>query len=239
VEEIGETLIGSLFRAIWREIFPAPRRDGMRWTDLRPEAVNQTTVDITGLVDALTQEALNRDTSLYQCQACQVFYQHASYELIRQECDGCCVACQSTRISLAMGGGGGGGSRSRNAAASPASSARPATPAAPASPASPAIVVTLRNYRSYLGQVVTFEGRVVRVLESSSGGSYAAMFEDLPWREGFKMVIREPHLQSVGGASFTRCLARRTVRVRGLITRHAIFGDQINVTDRAMIQAIF
>jgi hypothetical protein len=93
----------------------------------------------------------------------------------------------------------------------------------------------LDTYQAHVGRVITFEGIVRNVLTSRRGTDYAVMFEYKNWRNGFKMVAFQGATDSVGGSRFLLGLQGRTVRVRGLLVYHAIFGYQIVVTDRKMI----
>jgi hypothetical protein len=170
-------------------------------------------LDLTDLVDALTGIPLNKLTPLYRCR-CQVYYQLASFEVIRQENGGRCVACAGGRPVIVESPGAEWG---RNADTS---------------------VVTMRNYRDHVDRVVSFEGRVVKVISSRRGTDFAAMFEDRDWSKGFKIVAFERDLHAVGGGTFMRSLANRTVRVRGLLKHHPIFGHQIIISDRSMILSV-
>jgi hypothetical protein len=96
-------------------------------------------------------------------------------------------------------------------------------------------VTTLANVRRRVGQIVIFEGRVTDVRLSRSGSSYAAFFENGTWAEAFKLVFLRGAVTTVGGAGFIRSLTGRTVRVRGLVQRHDLFGYEILVSDRSMI----
>jgi len=64
------------------------------------------------------------------------------------------------------------------------------------------------------------------------------MFENKNWQQGFKMVAFRGAVDRIGGERFVYSLANRTVRVRGLLVLHKVFGYQIIVTDRAMILSI-
>ncbi len=169
--------------------------------------------DLSGLRDAVTGTALDPARALYRCGRCEVFYHADSYELVREENAGRCVACgvaSITSISTAQAKQQSG----RNYEAG---------------------ITTLVDYRSKEGQVVIFEGRCVRVLPSRRGSDYAVMFEDKLWTRGFKMVVFRRATASVGGAAFLLGLAGKQLRVRGLIVKHPRFGYQIIVNDRAMI----
>jgi len=79
---------------------------------------------------------------------------------------------------------------------------------------------------------------VVDVKVSASGGDFAAMFEPASWKRGFKLVFLRDSIAAVGGRSFIMNLKGRTVRVRGLIIDHPIFGPEIIVSERRMILSI-
>lgn len=171
-----------------------------------------------GLVDALTGEALNNRFGLFQCDHCKVYYHPTSYDVIQSENSGRCVACLAVTI-------------------------RPVSvPTANRFPQSgfnyQPEVITLTNYREHLGHVITFEGYVQSIRMSRSGNTYALMFEDTNWAAGLKLVIFRRKESAVGGAPFIGRLLHKTVRVRGLLQKHAIFGYQIIVSERTMIQDV-
>jgi hypothetical protein len=99
-------------------------------------------------------------------------------------------------------------------------------------------VVTLQNYRQHVGRVITFQGYVPRVNRSRNGRSYAVMFENASWNHGLKMVVFRGTVAAVGGRDFLTGLRGRTIRVRGLLSHHQIFGYQIIVSNRSMIVEI-
>ena len=177
-----------------------------------------TTGDLSGLVDAFTGEALNAALGLYQCgnRKCGVYYHRSSFEVIRSENNGQCVACLSASIRTI----------STTAAQSKSWQNVSFEPD----------VITLDNYRGHVGRVITFEGIVRKVLKSRSGRDYAVMFEDKDWSDGLKMVVFRGKITAVGGGDFLRGLRGRTIRVRGLLQKHRIFGYQIAVSERRMIQ---
>jgi hypothetical protein len=78
-------------------------------------------------------------------------------------------------------------------------------------------VVTLANYRSHIGRVVTFEGKVRSVQVSRRGSDYAVMFEHTAWQRELKLVFFRGTVAKVGGAGYIRGLNGRHVRVRGLL----------------------
>lgn len=169
--------------------------------------------DLSGLRDAVTGTALDPSRGLYRCRRCEVFYHAESYELVRGENAGRCVACGVASIM------------SISTAQAKQQSGRNYE----------AGITTLADYRSKEGQVVIFEGRCVCVLPSRRGSDYAVMFEDKPWTRGFKMVVLKGATARIGGPAFLRGLAGKQIRVRGLIVKHPRFGYEIIVNDRAMI----
>ncbi len=173
-----------------------------------------TDIDIKDLVDALTGAPLQRNSRLFQCKHCKVFYQEQSVEVIRSENQGRCVSClHSALVSV----GGRSEQRGRNADVN---------------------VITLDNYEKYVGHVITFEGYVHKVLTSRRRTDYAVMFENNSWTKGFKMVAFRGSAERIGGSTFLHSFANRTVRVRGLLVRHKTFGYQIIINDPAMILSI-
>ena len=178
---------------------------------MQPQGIGSQIVDqeIKDLVDALTGAQLDPQLGLYQCQRCKVFYHANSFEVIRSENQGRCVSCLSTEIVSVTAR-----QRGRNADVS---------------------VITLQNYRQFVGRVITFEGFVHDVLISRRGVDYAVMFEPKPWVRGFKLVIFRGDVGTVGGSRFLMSLKRKTVRVRGLLVDHPDFGYEIIVSERGMI----
>jgi len=173
-----------------------------------------TDLDIKDLVDALTGAPLQRSLGLYQCQRCKVFYQPHSVEVIQSENGGRCVSCQHAEIINVAGRR---EQRGRNADVS---------------------VITLENYRQYVGHVITFEGNVHTVLISRRGVDYAVMFENRSWVNGFKMVCFRGDVEKIGGPGYLFGLIGHQVLVRGLLIRHETFGYEIIVSDRAMILSV-
>jgi len=167
--------------------------------------------DLAGILDAFTGEPLNPALGLYRCQ-CQVFYSASSFDFLREENGGRCVSCKQTsivpfaRTDFGMTG-----------------------------VSCPPEIVTLSNYPGYAGRVVTFEGYVRRISASRTGRAYAIMFEDKTWTRGLKAVVFTRHVVDVGGTHFINGLSGKTIRVRGLLQRHDIYGYQIVVTRRSMI----
>lgn len=169
--------------------------------------------NIEDLHDALTGEALDLNRQLYQCNKCKVFYHAENYEILKEINHSACVACGSTDIQPA----------SRTSKTSSTSIFNPNA-------------VTLQNYKQYVGQVVTFVGRVVMVRESQNHpGNFAVMFENRSWVNGFKLVFFRNNLDIFGGEYFVYSLAEKMVTVRGLIIKHETFGYEIVVSDKHMI----
>lgn len=173
-----------------------------------------TDQEIKDLVDALTGAPLLLTLGLYQCLRCKVFYQAHSFEVIQSENGGRCVSCLHTEIESVTGRR---EQRGRNADVT---------------------VITLNNYRQYVGHVITFEGQVHKVLTSRRGNDYAVMFEDQTWTRGFKMVVFRGDVDRIGGVRFLSSLVGHQARVRGLLIRHKTFGYEIVVSERAMILGV-
>jgi hypothetical protein len=171
-------------------------------------------LDVSDLVDALTGVPLHPELGLYQCNRCKAFYQPDSLEVIRKLNGGKCVSCGQVSIASVSEQR---EQRGRNADVG---------------------VVTLENYRQFVGRVVTFEGQVQDVLPSRRGFTYAVMFEKQRWVHGLKMVVFGNEMSRVGGAQFLLDLRGKVVRVRGLLMLHETYGYQIIVSDRAMILGI-
>ena len=172
--------------------------------------------ELSGLHDAFTGAPLDPGRGLFRCRRCSVLYHAESMDVVLKENGGACVACGAAEIEAV---------------------ARPAR--GTASGRDHALqIVTLSNYRSFVGQVIVFEGRVVKVLRSRRGTDYAAMFEDTTWARGLKMVAVRGTVGKVGGPIFPSGLVGRTVRVRGLLTHHPIYGDQVTVSGAGMILAV-
>ena len=171
-------------------------------------------LDLKDLVDALTGAPLDTKLGLYQCRRCKVFYQTGSYEVIRSENGGRCVSCLHVEIESVSERA---EQRGRNVDVN---------------------VITLQNYRNFIGRVITFEGAVQTVLISRRGTDYAVMFEKTSWIKGFKMVIFRGDVSLIGGSSYLFNMVGRLVRVRGLLVHHNRFGYQIIVSDRSMILSV-
>ena len=171
-------------------------------------------LDIADLVDGLTGVPLRSAVGLYQCRRCKVFYHPDSFDVITAENGGRCVSCLQPELAKISDHR---DQRGQNATVG---------------------VVTLETYRQHTGHVVTFEGRVAKVLVSRRGKDYAVMFEEKTWTQGFKMVVFRGKVQRIGGPNFLKSLVGRTVRVRGLLILHGRFGYEIVVSDAAMILGV-
>jgi hypothetical protein len=82
---------------------------------------------------------------------------------------------------------------------------------------------------------VTFEGAVRAVRKSRRGQDYAVMFEQAGWTRGLKLVFFRGAVGKVGGPRFIQGLTGRTVRVRGFLLNHPLFGPEIVISERSMI----
>lgn len=172
-------------------------------------------LDISGLNDAFTGAPLQKSLGLYQCQSCQVYYHSESFNILKEANSSQCVACSSTNIINILGSASHAKGRNHNPN-----------------------VVTLSNYKQYVGSVVTFEGYVCKVNESRRGNDFAVMFEDFSWSKGFKLVFFRDAARRVGGASYIKNLSGRKIKVRGLIVNHPTFGYQIIISQKSMILSV-
>ena len=170
---------------------------------------------IEDLHDALTGEQLDINRGLFQCNTCKVFYHADSYAFLKEMNHSACVSCQKTDIIQAT-------------LSSPTKISSKYKPS----------VITLENYREFVGRVVTFEGFVHNIRESNRGNDFAVMFENSSWKYGFKLVFFRGSLSNIGGREFVCELLHKTIRVRGLIIKHDVFGYEIIVTNRHMIMDI-
>ncbi|MBT0032525.1 MULTISPECIES: OB-fold nucleic acid binding domain-containing protein [Vibrio harveyi group] len=169
-------------------------------------------VDLSGLHDAFTGAPLDKKLGLHQCQNCKVFYHSESITVLLEANSGQCVACHSTQIRAVNVG-------------QEQKSGRDYTPD----------VITLSNYKDYVGSVVTFEAKVLEVKESRRGSDFAVMFERKSWVQGFKLVFFRSAVRKVGGKPYISTLSGKTVRVRGLVINHPKFGYEIIVSEKSMI----
>ncbi len=174
-----------------------------------------TTIDLSGLHDAFTGAPLDKKLGLHQCQNCKVFYHSESIAVLLEVNSGQCVACQSTQIRAVNIG-------------EAQKSGRDYTPD----------VITLSNYKNYIGSVVTFEAKVVEVKESRRGSDFAVMFESKSWTQGFKLVFFRSAIRKVGGKPYISSLSGKIVRVRGLVVNHPKFGYEIIVSEKSMILSV-
>jgi len=190
------------------------RSSAIRFTELgadTPATLSAGSLD--GLRDAFTGAILDPALGLFRCTSCQVYYHRESYEVVRSENAGQCVACSSTAIVQVAG------------------------KTAPGRNFDPD-VVTLADFRQHFGRVVTFEAQVRAVRQSRRGTDYAVFFELKPWRSAFKLVFFRRAVGKVGGPQFVESLEGRTVRVRGLLIDHAQYGPEIIISERSMILAV-
>ena len=190
--------------------------------------------------DAFTGEKIDRLKEVFQCRKCSVYYHRESLELIRKENSGHCISCGNRAIEQVrvkkprrrperM-------SQAGRAARNREVPQRVQEPKAEVkfSPYS----VTIHNYREYMGRMVTFEGFVYCVSPSSDGKAYGAMFEKRSWGEGLKMLVLKNYLPLVGGADFLKSLEGKVIQIKGLLSSHPFYGDEILVTDSKMILEI-
>lgn len=173
-------------------------------------------VNLSGLHDAFTGALLDPRLGLFRCGKCSVFYHAESFEVLKQENSGKCVACSSSSIQSVT---------ETNARSEQGRNYRPD-------------VVTLSNYKNFVGRVVTFEGAVCEVKVSRNGTDYAVMFERASWTKGFKLIFFGNSIRRVGGVAFINSLSGRTISVRGLVVCHPVFGYEIIVSERSMIISI-
>ena len=166
--------------------------------------------------DALTGQALASGEAAARCTHCHVYYKRASVELLGAENSGRCVACGAQSIVPAAG---------------------PAPPRTVRTVQETA-ATTLADYRSKVGQLVTFEGRCAGVRVTPRGPTLAAMFETGHWNNSFKLVFHSASIATIG-AGFIWNLAGRQVRVRGVVTHHPVHGYEIVITDGSMIQKVW
>lgn len=172
-------------------------------------------IDLSGLHDAFTGAPLNQSLGLYQCQSCKVYYHTESLQVLREANNSQCVSCQSINIVAVTSG-----QRTERG--------RDYNPN----------IVTLNNFKDYVGRVVTFEGQVHRVNESRRGNDFAVMFENKSWARGFKLVFFRGAVRKVGGATYINSLSGKKVKVRGLIVNHPKFGYEIIVSEKSMILGV-
>lgn len=193
---------------------PSTSRSGRTTINFNSSAnITQNLRNLEGLHDAFTGESLNIALGLYQCNNCKVYYHRESYNVLVQENATRCVSCQSTNIVSLTG-----------------EQARTST-----GRDYQLQVVTLNTYHNFNGHVITFEGYVPRINTARDGRSIAVMFENTSWTRGLKLVAFRGNISRVGGYDFLNGLRGRTIKVRGLLTRHRTYGWQIIITSRSMI----
>jgi len=180
-------------------------------------SVSGSTQNLEGILDAFSGVQIDVSKTTYAC-VCGVFYQSDSWELLKAENASNCVACGNSNITLYSG----------QESAVKRTRARNHDPNA----------ITLNNYKQFVNQVVTFEGKVVAIRTSRRGSDYAVMFENKSWVSGFKLVFFRGAVRKVGGARYINSLSGERLRVRGLLIKHQTFGYEIIVNDRAMVQVL-
>jgi len=190
-------------------------RPSIRFVDVSDHPIPQNMPKMEDLHDAFTGAPLNANLGLYQCSNCKVYYHADSYAVLKEINNSKCVSCQSTFIAAVT-------------KAAPSKFGRDYKPS----------VVTLQNYRSYVGQVVTFEGFVYQVAESRRGNDFAVLFENKGWVGSFKLVFFRDSISAMGGRYFINTLGRKKIRVRGLIVNDPTFGYEIIVSEKGMILEI-
>lgn len=198
---------------------PPPRRPKIVFSEPPPDEVHfrplgSSPDDLSGLCDAYTGARLDPSRGIVRCSKCQVCYHLDSFQLLREQNNGQCANCMSTDIH-----------------AIPGESAKSLHGWRDFRPD----IVTLQDYRNHVGRIVTFEGHVLDIKPSKSGTGFAAMFEPGSWTEGLKLIFPSRYVERVGGRDFIFNMLNRTVRVRGLLVSHQIFGHQIIVTEPSMI----
>ena len=176
----------------------------------RPQ--NPGEINIDGLNDAYSGAPLDRSLGLNQCENCKVFYHDESFEVLKQMNGSQCAACGSKSI------------RSWSSKSS-SDTGRNYDPN----------IITLSNYKHNVGQVITFEGKVIKVRVSRRGVDYAVMFENKSWVHGFKLVFFQSSIERCGGPDYIRGLQGNTIRVRGLLAKDPNFGYEIIISERSMI----
>ena len=162
--------------------------------------------------DAVTGRVLDPTRELFQCTVCGTHYHAESVDFLNRENGGVCVSCGQAELTPVRPGSG-----------------------AESAPRYEPEVTTVITVRRRVGQVVIFEGRCIEVRSSRSGSTYAALFEHGTWFGSFKAVFLRDAVARVGGPQFIKSLAGRTVRIRGLVQQHELFGYEILVNDRSMI----
>ena len=171
-----------------------------------------STREIEDLVDALSGAALDSAGGLHRCSHCKVFYNAHSVEVIRAENGGRCVSCLRSGIVAVTAV-----EQGRNAEVQ---------------------IVTLANYKQFVGRVITFEGLVHAVNVSQRGKDYAVMFENRAWVHGFKMVVFRRDVDRIGGRETIMDLENKRVRVRGLLVKDPTFGYEMIVSEPQMILGV-
>lgn len=187
-------------------------RPTIRFVNITDNQISQNMPRVEDLHDALTGAPLNPNLHLYQCANCKVFYHSDSYDVLKEINNGACVSCQSISISAIT-------------KTAPSKFGQEFKPS----------VVTLGNFRDFVGQVVTFEGFAYEVAESRRGNDFAILFENKGWVRSFKLVFFRQNITAMGGRGFINTLENKIIKVRGLIVKDPTFGYEIVVSQRGMI----
>jgi hypothetical protein len=193
-----------------------PRSTTIRFDTERPATGAADSVrQASDVRDGVTGQTIDPSRGVVRCATCHVCYQAESFELIEQQNFRRCAACGGGSFAPIPG------VSSRGVRASNQETA----------------TVTLANYRWMVDQVVVFEGECVAVYPSASGSSYAVMFENARWTDGFKLVIPQHTVRFVG-EQYIRNLAGKRIRVRGLIVNDPVYGYEIMLNGDARILAV-
>lgn len=170
------------------------------------------------LQDPLSGEPIKIEPNknLYECENCFVIYLEESFDYITLYNNGKCVCCGKKSIKLF--------------------DYFKETKLKIVIPKFIPEIITLENYKDFVGKSIKFSGTIVKILESKRG-DYALMFEDKPWVEGFKLIIFYPLMKPGKGLEreFLRSLVGKTVKVRGILQKHEIYGYEILIFKRSMI----
>lgn len=186
-----------------------------RFTSRAPTTAVQLE-SIDGVLDPVTGTEFRRDDEITQCSNCGLLYHSDSRQFILEQNSGRCVGCsQSGTLHTVR-----------------------AVEAVSVRTTYRADIVTLDNYQDFLGKIVYFEGRVVEVHESAKG-TYFVKFVRGPIPQVFKLVIFSKYVErfSQGGRTIKRYHGR-TIRVRGLIQRHEVWGWEILVSKEEAISSV-
>jgi hypothetical protein len=170
--------------------------------------------DLKGLHDAFTGAPLDESLGLNQCETCKVYYHTESFKILQKENSSKCVACQTAKIIEVV--------------INIKSTGKDYTPA----------IANLHNYKDYEGKVVTFEGYVYTVRDSSENKSLDVLFTNKLCYEGFRLVFLGNAIHEIGGYEYIKSFKGKTIKVRGLIVKHIIFGYRIMISEKSMILGV-